>query len=228
AWVSRRIDGVRDGYVSIVTRLIRVSAFSLVAVAVAIAGFVGLSRVLPGGFLPEEDQGALFMEVKLPSNASLNRTERVMEDVRLLVQDIPGLQIVNTVAGFSLLDSLQVGNAGFMVLLLSPFDERTDQGITAFDVLAEAQRRVATIPEAQVMVFNVPPIPGLGTTAGFDFRLESLSGGSPAELGSVAGGLVFAANGDPRLSSVFTTFSVDTPRLIVDLDREKAQTLGVS
>src|SRR5690606_3210422 len=127
-----------------------------------------------------------------------------------------------------LLDSLQVGNAGFMVLLLAPFDERTEQGITAFDVLAEAQRRVATIPEAQVMVFNVPPIPGLGTTAGFDFRLESRSGGTPAELGSVAGGLVFAANSDPRLGSVFTTFSVTTPRLIVDLDREKAQTLGVS
>src|SRR5690606_12449319 len=72
-WLSRRIDSVRDGYVSIVTRLIRVSAFSLVAVAVATAGFLGLSRVIPGGFLPEEDQGALFMEIKLPSNASLNR-----------------------------------------------------------------------------------------------------------------------------------------------------------
>src|SRR3546814_4372005 len=97
------------------------------------------------------------MEVKLPANASLNRTERVMERVRVLVQDIPGVQSVNTVAGFSLLDSLQAGNRGFMVLLLAPFDERGEQGITAFDVLAAPRRSVGTIPEAQVLVFNVPP-----------------------------------------------------------------------
>mgnify|MGYP001463976298 CR=1 FL=1 len=228
AWVSRRIDGVRNGYVAVVTRLVRISGFSLVAVALALAGYWGLTRVVPGGFLPEEDQGALFMEVKLPANASLNRTERVMEQVRRLVQDIPGVRTVNSVAGFSLLDSLQVGNSGFMVLLLAPFGERVDQGITAFDVLAEARRRVATVAEAQVMAFNVPPIAGLGNTAGFDFRLEALSGGAPTELASVAGGLVFAANEHPDLAAVFTTFQVATPRLIVDLDREKAQALGVS
>src|SRR5690606_40960942 len=85
AWVSRRIDAVRNGYVAMVARLIRVSALSLVVVALALAGYWGLSRIVPGGFLPEEDQGALFMEVKLPANASLNRTQRVMEQVRLLV-----------------------------------------------------------------------------------------------------------------------------------------------
>src|SRR3546814_10183442 len=78
------------------------------------------------------------------------------------------------------------------------------------------------------MVFNVPPIAGLGNTAGFDLRVEALGGRSPAELDSAAGGLVFAANGDPALASVVTTFAVATPRLVVDLDREKAQALGVS
>src|SRR3546814_17722148 len=78
------------------------------------------------------------------------------------------------------------------------------------------------------MVFNVPPIAGLGNTAGFDLRVEALGGRSPAELDSAAGGLVFAANGDPALASVFTTFAVATPRLVVDLDREKAQAPGVS
>src|SRR3546814_20437050 len=78
------------------------------------------------------------------------------------------------------------------------------------------------------MVFNVPPIAGLGNTAGFDLRVEALGGSSPAELDSAAGGLVFAATGDPALASVFTTFAVATPRLVVDLDREQAQALGVS
>ncbi len=228
AWVSRRIDGVRDGYVAVVTRLIRMSLFSLVAVGVALAGYWGLSRVVPGGFLPEEDQGALFMEIKLPANASLNRTERVMADVRRLIQDIPGVESVNEVIGFSLLDSLQVGNGGFMVVLLRPFGQRTEPGTTAFDVLAEIRRRVATVAEAQVMAFNVPPIAGLGNTAGFDFRLLVLGGASPPELASVAGGLVFAANQRPDLAAVFSTFEVATPRWFLEVDREKAKVLGVS
>src|SRR3546814_16219719 len=137
------------------------------------------------------------MEVKLPANASLNRTERVMERVRVLVQDIPGVQSVNAVAGFSLLDSLQAGNSGFMVLLLAPFDERGEQGITAFDVLAEAQLRLATVPEPQVMGFHVPPIAGLGHTAGFDLRADVFGASSTAGLASYAAGLSVPQTGLP-------------------------------
>ena len=227
-WVSGRIDRVREGYVAVVGRLIRRAALSLVAVAMALAAYWGLSRIVPGGFLPEEDQGALFMEIKLPANASLNRTERVMAGVLATVRDIPGVKTVNAVAGFSLLDSLQVGNAGFMVLLLEPFDQRVSAGITAADVLAEARRRVATIGEALVLAFNVPPIAGLGNTAGFDLRVQAKGDATPAELASVAGGLVFAANQQPDLAAVFSTFEVTTPRLFVDVDRNKAQTLGVA
>lgn len=228
AWVSRRIEGIRNGYTAIVTRLVRISALSLVAVALAFAGYWGLSRTIPTGFLPEEDQGALFMDISLPQNASLNRTQRVVAEVENLVRDIPGVRSVTSVAGFSLLQGLQAGNTAFMVLLLAPFSERIDEGITAFDVLDEARRRVTGVAEANVLAFNVPPISGIGDTAGFDFRLQSLSGASPAELASAAGGLIFAANQHPALTRVFTTFEVATPRLYIDLDRDKAQALGVS
>jgi len=227
-WIQGRIDDVRNGYAWTVARLVRIAAFSLVAVAAAFAGYYGLSRVVPTGFVPEEDQGALFMEVTLPQSAALNRTERVVREVESQVRDIPGIRSVTAVAGFSLLQNLQVGNSAFMVLLLDPFDERIEQGISAFDVLAEAQHRVAAIAEAQVLAFNVPAIAGIGNVGGFDLRLQDLAGGSLTDLASVSGALIIAANQNPVLSQVFTTFAVDTPRLFIEIDRDKAQILGVA
>ena len=226
--IAHAIDRVRNGYASIVARLVRVSFFSLIAVAAAFAGYFGLSRIVPTGFLPEEDQGALFMEIKLPQSASLNRTQRVVSQVEKLVGDIPGVQSVTSVVGFSLLDGLRVGNSAFIVTLLSPFDERVKKGITAFDVLNQIRQRTLRISEAQILAFNVPAISGLGNIGGFDFRLQSLGGAPPAQLASAAGGLVFAANQDPALSRVFSTFQVNTPRIYIDLDREKAEALGVA
>ncbi|HEX2117257.1 MAG TPA: multidrug efflux RND transporter permease subunit [Alphaproteobacteria bacterium] len=226
--VGRGIDRVRNGYAAAVARLVRIALFSLVAVGVAFAGYFGLNRIVPTGFLPEEDQGALFMEVKLPQSASLNRTQGVVAEVEKLIGDIPGVRSVTSVVGFSLLDGLQVGNSAFMVVLLSPFDERVEQGVTAFHVLDQLRQRTMHVAEAQVLAFNVPAISGLGNVGGFDFRLQSIGGAPPAELASAAGGLVFAANQQPALSRVFSTFQVNTPRIYLDLDRDKAEALGVS
>ena len=226
-WIQDRIDNVRNGYSRLVNRLVRMAILSLVVVAAAFGGYFGLSTIVPAGFLPDEDQGALFMELRLPQNAALNRTQVVVRDVEGLVRDIPGVRSVTAVAGFSLLDSLQAGNAAFMVVLLDPFEERTEAGTTAFDVLAQIRQRTATVPNAQILAFNLPPISGLGNTAGFDFRLQDLTGGEPAQLAAAAGGLVVAANQDPALAQVFTTYRVDTRRLFVEVDREKAQALGV-
>jgi HAE1 family hydrophobic/amphiphilic exporter-1 len=226
--IGRGIDRVRNGYASVVARPVRVSALSLVAVLVAFAGYFGLGRIVPTGFLPEEDQGALFMEVKLPQSASINRTQEVVSQVERMVADVPGVRSVTSVVGFSLLDGLQVGNSAFLVTLLSRFDERVERGITAFDVLDQIRQRTMRVAGAQILAFNVPAISGLGNVGGFDFRLQSLGGAPPAELASAAGGLVFAANQHPALSRVFSTFQVNTPRVFIDLDRDKAQALGVS
>ncbi|EWY38044.1 transporter [Skermanella stibiiresistens SB22] len=227
-WIQDRIDNTRNGYSRVVNRLVRVSLLSLVAVGVAFGGYFGLSTIVPAGFLPDEDQGALFMELRLPQNAALNRTQQVVRDVEAQVRDIPGVRSVTAVAGFSLLDSLQTGNAAFMVVLLDPFEERAEAETSAFGVLNQITQRTATVPNAQVLAFNLPPISGLGNTAGFDFRLLDLTGGEPARLSAAAGGLVVAANQDPRLAQVFTTYRVDTRRLFVEVDRDKAQALGVA
>jgi hydrophobe/amphiphile efflux-1 (HAE1) family protein len=228
AWIGRRIDNVRNGYTSVVTRLVRIAVFSLVAVAIGFGGYFGLNHIIPGGFLPEEDQGALFVEVSLPQNASLNRTQDVVARMVDDLRTIPGVRAITSVTGFSLLNSLQSGNSTFMVVLLEPFADRVERGVTAFDVLGEIQRRTQTVAEAQTLAFNLPAISGLGNVSGFDLRLESPGGASPTDLASTAGGLIFAANQDPRLSRVFSTYSVATPRFHIDIDRDKAEALGVS
>lgn len=128
-WIARRIDNVRNGYARIVARLARIAALSLVAVAIGFAGYFGLSRIVPDGFLPDEDQGVLFMEVKLPQNASLNRTQDVVMQIVPILREIPGVRAITTVTGFSLLEGLQVGNSAFLVVLLEPFDERVKKGV---------------------------------------------------------------------------------------------------
>jgi hydrophobic/amphiphilic exporter-1 (mainly G- bacteria), HAE1 family len=228
AWIGRRIDGIRNGYMSIVTRLVRIAVFSILAVVVGFAGYFGLNRIIPGGFLPDEDQGALFVEVTLPQNASLNRTQEVVARMVDDLRTISGVRAITSVTGFSLLNSLQSGNSTFMVVLLEPFADRVERGVTAFDILGEIQRRTQAVAEAQTLAFNLPAISGLGNVSGFDFRLESLGGASPAELASSTGGLIFAANQDPRLSRVYSTYSVATPRFHIDIDRDKAEALGVS
>jgi len=225
--VSGGIDKVRDGYAWVVTRLVRMAVLSILLVAV----FGGLAWVInsvtPSGFLPEEDQGLFFVEVKLPPAAAVGRTLQVTEQVEDLVKGIPGVADITTVVGRSFVDGLAEPNAAFMVVALTPFTERVGRGITVFDVIRQVAIRSAGVRDALVMPLNLPPIIGLGSAGGFQYQLEDLEGKSPNELAAVAQGLVVAANQTPGLAQVFTSFNANTPQIFLNLDREKAQTLGV-
>ncbi|MDR6292492.1 MULTISPECIES: efflux RND transporter permease subunit [Inquilinus] len=227
ARMSAGIDKVRDGYAWIVTRLVRVAVLSVLLVA----GFGGLAYVLnsvtPTGFLPEEDQGLFFIEIKLPPAASVSRTTQSVQQVEDLVKDIPGVGDITGIIGRSFIDGLAEPNAGFLVVALKPFEERTAQGITVFDVIRQVAVRTAGVRDALVIPLNLPPIIGLGSSGGFQYQLEDLEGKTPNELAAVAQGLVVAANQTPGLAQVFTTFNANTPQIYLNLDREKAQTLGV-
>jgi HAE1 family hydrophobic/amphiphilic exporter-1 len=227
AKMSAGIDKVRDGYAWIVTRLVRVAVLSIVLVA----GFGGLAYVLnsatPTGFLPEEDQGLFFIEIKLPPAASVSRTSQSVQQVEDLVKDIPGVADITGIIGRSFIDGLAEPNAGFLVVALKPFEERTAQGITVFSVIRQVAIRTAGVRDALVIPLNLPPIIGLGSSGGFQYQLEDLEGKTPTELASVAQGLVVAGNQTPGLTQVFTTFNANTPQIYLNLDREKAQTLGV-
>jgi hydrophobe/amphiphile efflux-1 (HAE1) family protein len=226
-YVLRGIDRARDGYAIAIAKTVRLATFSLLVVLAVMAGAGFLFKITPTGFLPSEDQGAVFVEVQLPEGASVNRTEAVVQRVEEIARNTPGVASVTSVVGFSLLDSLSKSNSALVILLLKPFDERKSPALGVNGIIRRLMGQFQAIQEAIVFAYNLPPIIGLGTGSGFEYQLQSLAGAGPSEIAAVARGLVFAANQSPALSRVFTTYSASTPQLYLDIDREKVQTLGI-
>ena len=227
-WVMRRIDNVRDGYANLVGRLIRVAFLAIPLVIVFALGVYGLSLRTPTGFLPEEDQGAFFVAVQLPNGASVDRTREVVKRVEAILQHVPKIQGVLSIVGFSLLDGGNQPNAAFLVGKMKPFADREATADSVQAALGQVFGGAQQIRSAVVFPFNLPPIIGLSTSGGFEYQLDNLQGADPVEMGSVLNGLLAAANQDPRLTRVFSTFSATNPSLYLDIDRDKAQALGLS
>ena len=227
AWVLRRIDNVRDGYAAIVRRLVRVSAFGLVLVVASAAAIWALSLRTPTGFLPEEDQGAFFIIVQLPEGASVYRTREAVSRLTKLLRQMPQVDKVFSISGFSIIDSVNESNAGFIVPLLKPFADRVGTANSAQALIGRVFAEGSQIRSGNVIAFNLPPIIGLSTTGGFEYELEGLEGQDPVAMNSVMQGLLGVANHDPRLARVFSTYSASNPSVWLDIDREKAQALGL-
>jgi hydrophobe/amphiphile efflux-1 (HAE1) family protein len=226
-WLMRSIDWVRDGYGAIVARMVHFSFIGLVRVVVAGAGTVALSRVTPTGFVPEDDQGAMFVVVQLPGGASVGRTSEVMRQAEGMVKEDPAVAEYTSIIGLNFIDNYSAPNAGFMVVTFKPFEERKSTELGVREVIARLRTKFRQIQGAAVVPLAPPPIVGLGTGGGFSYVLEDLRGGDPKELAQVLRGVVVAANQDPQLRGVFSTFSATNPSIYLDIDRDKVQILGV-
>jgi HAE1 family hydrophobic/amphiphilic exporter-1 len=226
-YVLRGIDRVRDGYVYVVHRLVRLAAVAVLGVAIIAAVSFGVFRVTPQGFLPSEDQGAFFAAMRLPEGASLNRTDELVAEVEKIVRPIPGVQGVISVVGLNFIDYVAASNQAFFVIRLKPYEERTAASQSVDAIIAQLRPRLAAIQGAIVFPFNLPPILGLGNTGGFQYALQALQGQSPNDIAAVMRGLLVAANQQPELAGVFSTFAADTPQVRLEIDRDKAQVLGV-
>jgi multidrug efflux pump len=227
-WVLGGIDGVRNGYAAVVNRLLRVAILGVVLLIAAGVGIWLLAARTPTGFLPEEDQGAFFVAVQLPDGASVSRTRAVVQQIEGLIGPMPQVQGVLSIVGFSLLDGGNEPNAAFVVVRLKPFADRTAAADSAQAVIGRVFGAVQQVRSANAFPFNLPPIIGLSTSGGFEYQLENLEGREPAEMASVMQGLLAAANQDPRMTRVFSTFTASNPSIWLDIDREKAQALGLN
>jgi hydrophobic/amphiphilic exporter-1 (mainly G- bacteria), HAE1 family len=226
-YVLGAIDKTRGGYVALVRRLAHVSALAVVVVLGVLALSGLLFSVTPKSFLPDEDQGALFAALRLPEGASLNRTEAAVKQVEDIVKPIPGVQGVLSVVGLNFIDYVASSNQAFFVIQLKPYEMRTDPAQSANAILAHLRPRLSAIGGAIAFPFNLPPILGLGNTGGFQYVMEALQGQSPTDVAAALRGLLVAANGQPELAGVFSTYAADTPQIYLDIDRDKAQVLGV-
>ena len=225
--ISRWIDTSRDAYARVAGAIARRAILGVLLLAGAVGLTGGLFQAVPTGFLPSEDQGSFIVETRLPEAASVNRTLVAQSEVEEILLDLPGVASVTSVTGFSLLDGITKSNAAFALVSMEDFADRTSEETSVFNAIKEAMRQGAAIRSAQVIAFNLPPIAGLGTGSGFEMQLLNTQGRTPQELAETARGLSFAANGNPRLSGVYSTFSANSPQLFLEIDRERLYALGV-
>src|SRR6185437_4541905 len=209
--VMRSIDYVRDLYGTAVARLVRISIIGLVLVAVSGFGIVGLSKIAPTGFLPEDDQGAFFVVVQMPGGAAVARTTDVMTQAEKILRDEKAVEDVTAVIGLNFIDNFSQPNAGFFVVTLKPFADRKAAGLGVREIIGRLNAKFQEIQGGMVTPLAPPPILGLGTGGGFTYVLQDLRGGDPNELAQVLRGLVVAANENPQLSRVFSTYSATNP-----------------
>jgi hydrophobe/amphiphile efflux-1 (HAE1) family protein len=188
---------------------------------------LGISRLVPAGFLPDEDQGYFITSFQLPDGASLDRTFEVALQVEEILLSTPGIVGTNLFGGFDALTQTFPPNFGSVFVSLAPWEERGAEGLSLEAVLAQVRPRLAAIPGARVLALNPAPVRGLSRTGGFEFQLQDRAGGSLAELAEVAQRIVDAGNRSPELQGLFTSFRPAVPQVLVDLDRSKAKTLGV-
>ena len=226
--ILRGIDLVRNGYSVTVRLLLRVAVLAVLLVVGFAGGAYWLSLRTPTGFLPEEDQGAFFIVVQLPDGASVARTSDTTAQIEKLMLSQPQVAQTFSVIGFSFLDQSAAPNAAFMVVRLKPFAERTGPGDSAQALIARTTEMTQGVRTGNVFAFNLPPIIGLSTSGGFEYQLEALEGQEPAKIASVMQGVIAAANQDPRLTRVFSTFTASNPSIYLDIDRDKAQALGIT
>ncbi|MEE4013618.1 multidrug efflux RND transporter permease subunit [Roseibium sp. FZY0029] len=225
---DRGITSVRNGYTAVIRRLVRFAIVGLAVVAGAIALIVTLGGSLPQGFLPSEDQGYLMVDVQLPDGASLQRTETVTKQVVELASKTAGVEDVVIVNGYSILNGATSSNAALVIATMKNWEDRQAPDLRINAILAKFWAEFSTIPGANIIAFNPPPIPGLGTTGGVQVMLQQTSGGSPQDLASALGSMIYSANQSPEVGRAYSTFRANVPQVFVDLDREKAKTLGVN
>ena len=191
------------------------------------AGVVGLGKITPTGFLPEDDQGAFFVVIQLPDGASIARTTDVVKQVEDILKQEHAIADYSATIGLNFIDNYSQPNAAFLIVSLKPFEDRTDKSQSAQAMIARLGTKFQQVRGGRAIPIAPPPIIGLGTGGGFSYVLQDTGGGSPQALAQVLRGLLVAANQDPQLSRVFSTFSATTPSVYLDIDRDKAQILKV-
>jgi hydrophobe/amphiphile efflux-1 (HAE1) family protein len=226
SWFNRILELTRRGYVAGSALLIRWLMLALLLLTAIICSAWYLFSHSPNSFLPDEDQGYFFLNVQLPEAASLFRTNTVMQRATAEIKGIDGVENVIGVSGFSLLSG-SADNVGFAIAILKPWDERKRPNLQLDSIVEQAQEKLSAISTANIFAFAPPPIRGLGSSGGFDFQLQAREGQSPQELFGAAMSLMIAANQDPALQRVFTTYTANTPQIFLNIDRTRAEYMGV-
>jgi len=224
---DRAFDWTRTRYLGGVSGLIRKPLLGLLGLLGFWIAAGSLFRHLPTGFLPEEDQGTIFVAVRLPDASSVPRAEAASRKVEDIVRKIPGVSGTFVLGGLDIATRTSSSNVATVIARLTPWDDRKTEDESLHGILARMQAAFASVPEATVFAFGLPPILGLSTTGGYQFMLEDRSGSSVDDLARTADLLVQAARNRPELGPVNNTFRSSVPAYKIELDLDKVQTFGI-
>src|SRR4051794_3978158 len=227
-WFNRVFGRFTDGYVSFTGILVR-KAFrsSLLVVLFTVLAGLFASRI-PGGFVPDEDNGYFFANIVLPDASSLERTDAVSKRVEEIIGKTPGVEYVTTITGYSLVSGAYASNTAFLFVSLKPWEERKSKEQHSFALVYALNRKLAVeVPEAVAVTFGPPPIIGLGSGSGFTIMLQDRGGGTPQFLAENVDKFLAAARKRPEIGAARTVYRAAVPQIFADIDRDKVTKLGV-
>ncbi|MHC4452840.1 MAG: efflux RND transporter permease subunit, partial [Planctomycetota bacterium] len=228
-WFNRLFEKATAVYLSIAGVVVKRPVVGLLCIAALVAGIVWLGGAIPGGFVPEEDQGYIMANVQLPDAASLQRTDEVTRKIEKILGETEGIESFTSIVGFSMLSSSATTNNAFIFISLKEWGERPDPEQFAWGITETLNARFAReIPDAVAFSFGPPAIPGLGTGSGFSMMLQDRAGQSPEYLEQQAWGFIGEARKRPEIGGALTTYSSKVPQLYAETDRESALKRGVS
>ncbi len=226
---NKGFDAVSEYYRRLVGRVVKISGLMLlIYAAVLVLGYFEF-RLAPVGFIPQLDRGYMIVAAQLPPGAALARTDKVLRRAVDIALDTPGVAGAVNIVGFSGATFSQASNSGAIFIVLEPFEKRAhDSSKTAAAIQAELSKRFAPIQDALVLVILPPPVAGIGNAGGFRMMIEDRAGRGPQALQGAVYAMMGRAAQTPGVRQVFSLFETSTPQLYLDIDRTKAQLLGIN
>ncbi len=228
AWFNKAFNAATNGYLRVVVFGIRRSFLPLLVLAIITLMAVGLFKRLPTGFLPNEDQGAFFVGVRLPDGASTTRASEASAKIEEIIGKLPGVDRYFVIGGTDIATGTANSNVATIIVTLKPWEERVTEEEQLDAILMTARKNFAQVPEAFTLAFGLPPILGLSPTGGFQFMLEDRAGGDIATMTRAAELMVAGARKHPELGPVISTFRPSVPGYALSMNTDKLQTMGVS
>lgn len=218
-------DKLTSGYMGWVRFFSRKLILTGLGFVLLIAVSSYLYKILPTGFIPEEDNGYFMIGIQLPEGAAVGRTARVVERVKTICATENSISDILAVTGFNFIDGMPEPNAALIVAVLKPWNERGNDPQNT--IVQRVQGKLSAIPEANIFAFGTPSIPGLGTTGGFEFVLQDRRNASAQDFATTLSSMIMEANKQPELLNIYSSYQADVPQIYLDVDRDKVKKLGI-
>ena len=223
---NRGYDALAGGYGSLITYLAARRVITVLLLLVFIGATWGISLILPTGFIPTEDQGVVYIDVTTPAGATVERTERVLDQIERVASDIEIVEAVSTLAGYSLVNGVSGASFGMGMVSLKPWDAREQ---SAEDIIALLKEKTRNITDAQIEFFSPPTVPGFGNSSGFELRVLDQSGrGDLQEIAQVTRNFIADLEASPAIADGYTNFDASFPQYLIHVDQEMAAKKGVT